>query len=153
MNDSLYDAREELKRADHLIFVSLKYTRTCDVLQHVIERLSNSIGFMFQALLEDLKEKGSIEEVPAAPIPRAKLVKEQFSGDELLEKFADLFMKMRKISKADFSRECEFRRHVTLTTMVDDSIVKVDIDIVTAWYKEIKELFEYVEKRVESPEE
>jgi len=150
MNDNLFDAKEELKRADHLIFVSLKYTRTCDVLKHVIDRFINSIDFLFSAILEHMKEKGVVEAVPDAPIPKAKLIKDTFSNDELIAKYADFFIKLRRMSKADFSRECEFRRHVTMTVVVEDEMFKVDIDTVTAWYHELKELCEYIEKKMET---
>ncbi len=148
MNDFLYDAREELKRADHLIFVSLKYTRTVDVLKHVIERLINCIDFLFVALLEDQKENGVIEEVPKAPIPKAKLIKECFSADEELVKWADFYMHLRRVSKSDFTRSTEFRRHVHMTVVIEDEVVRVDIDIVTSWYKDLKEFFEYVAKQL-----
>lgn len=153
MNDFLYDAKEELKRADHLIFVSLKYTRTVDVIKHVIDRLINSLDFMFSALLDDLKEKGGIEEIPKAPIPKANLVKENFSDDELILRWADQFVLFRRISKAEFTRSTEFRRHVHMTVVVEDDLIRVDIDKVEAWYKEIKELFAYISRIVEPEEE
>ncbi|MFH1063969.1 MAG: hypothetical protein V1729_02730 [Candidatus Woesearchaeota archaeon] len=148
MNDYLDDAQEEIKRADHLIFVSLKYTRTCDVLKHIVDRFINCIGFTFTALLEHLKEQGKIEEVPKAPIPQAKLIKEMFPDDEFLPRFADFFMKLRKISKADFSRACEFRRHVTMTVVVDEEVVELNIDTVTEDFKRIKDLYEHVAKMI-----
>ncbi|MFC1723777.1 hypothetical protein ACFL0V_06560 [Nanoarchaeota archaeon] len=151
MNDFLYDSREEIKRADHLIFVSLKYTRTVDVLKHVIDRLINSLNFMFSALLDDLKEKQVIDEVPVAPIQKAKLIREHF--EENITKFADLFIRLRRISMADFSRAQEFRRHVTMTVVVEEDVVEIDIDTVTDWYKEIRDLFEDVRKMIDPEEE
>ena len=32
MNENIHDAKQEMKRVDHLIYVSLKYTRTVDVM-------------------------------------------------------------------------------------------------------------------------
>ena len=52
MIESLEDAKEELKRVDHLIYVSLKYTRTVDVLRNVIERLVTASEFMITAMLK-----------------------------------------------------------------------------------------------------
>ncbi len=153
MNDYLDDASEELKRADHLIFVSLKYTRTCDVLKHIIDRLINSIEFMFTALLEHMKEQGKLEEVPKAPIPKANKVKELFPDDEFIPEFADLFMRFRKISKADFSRACEFRRHVTMTVVVDDETIQIHIDNITEYFKRTKEFFAHVQDIIEPKKE
>jgi hypothetical protein len=144
MNENLDNAKEELKRADHLIFVSLKYTRTCDVIKHIIDRLINTIDFTFTALLEDLKEKNKIKEVPNAPIPKANLVKSLFKDDALIQDFSSLFILLRKISKANFSRSCEFRRHVTMTVVVDDETFAIDIDKITEYFKKTKELFAHV---------
>jgi hypothetical protein len=153
MNEHLEEAKEELKRADHLIFVSLKYTRTCDVLKHIIERLINCIDFSFTGLLEHMKEQGKVEEVPKAPIPKANLIKKLFPDDEFLPEFADFFMRLRKISKADFTRACEFRRHVTMTVVVNEEVIKVDIDNITEYFKRAKEFFAHVQDIVEPKKE
>ncbi|MFC1753511.1 hypothetical protein ACFL96_08995 [Thermoproteota archaeon] len=146
MDDYMEAAEEELKRADHLIFVSLKYTRTVDVLKHVVDRLINALDNMFSALLEYLKENGKIEEIPTTPIQKANYLKELYPDDEMVQEFCDLFMKFRKIAKAKFERSCEFRRHVTMTAfLADDEIVKVDIDTITADFKKTKTFFEHVE--------
>ena len=50
MKESFDEAVQELKRVDHLFWVSLKYTRTVDVIKHVIDRLISCIGFGFEAL-------------------------------------------------------------------------------------------------------
>ena len=153
MNENLDNAQEEIKRADHLIFVSLKYTRTCDVLKHIIERHINCIDFTFTALLEHLKEQGKIEEVPTAPIPKANKIKELFPDDEFLPEFADFFMRLRKISKADFTRACEFRRHVTMTVVVDEEIIKIDIDNITEYFKRTKEFYAHVKNMIDPEKE
>ena len=70
INEHFEESREELKRADHLIFVSLKYTRTVDVIKHIVERLINCIDFAFTGLLDELVENGKIEEIPAAILPK-----------------------------------------------------------------------------------
>ena len=43
MEESLRNALSELKRAEHSLFVSLKYTRTVDVIKHIVERLRPDI--------------------------------------------------------------------------------------------------------------
>ena len=48
MDDALYDAEKELKRVDHLIYVSLKYTRTVDVFKNIIKRLISTIDFIMR---------------------------------------------------------------------------------------------------------
>jgi hypothetical protein len=55
MKESLSEAFEELKRADHLIYVSLKYTRTVDVIKSIIERLINAYDDAIITLLDKSK--------------------------------------------------------------------------------------------------
>ncbi|MFH1317204.1 MAG: hypothetical protein ABII01_06810 [Candidatus Woesearchaeota archaeon] len=74
-NENLQEAFSELKRADHLIFVSLKYTRTVDVIKSIIERLINCLDFSIIALLESYKEKKKITDIPSSPVARAKKIK------------------------------------------------------------------------------
>ena len=51
------DANNELKRADHMLYISLKYTRTCDVMQNIIKRLIAAFDFGIEAMLDDLNNK------------------------------------------------------------------------------------------------
>ena len=46
------EAKEELKRADHLLYVTLKYTRTADVIKNTIHRLLNAIDYAIIFSLE-----------------------------------------------------------------------------------------------------
>ncbi len=57
MKRSLDNALRELRKVDHLIYVSLKYTRTVDVLKHIIKRMISAFDFMMDALLINLKQK------------------------------------------------------------------------------------------------
>ena len=38
MDDLVEGAKEELKRADHSIYITLKYTRTVDVIKNIIKQ-------------------------------------------------------------------------------------------------------------------
>ena len=51
MKDYLDDVKNEVKRVDHLIYVSLKYTRTVDVIRSVVERIINELGNLVGAEL------------------------------------------------------------------------------------------------------
>ena len=57
MIEAVTNAVEELKRVDHLIFVSLKYTRTVDVLRSVINRLIDAYGAIIEGILKEMEEK------------------------------------------------------------------------------------------------
>ncbi|MEM3690615.1 MAG: hypothetical protein QXZ40_02715, partial [Candidatus Micrarchaeia archaeon] len=61
MNEALGEAFEEMKRADHLIYVSLKYTRTVDVIRSIVERLATAYEKAITALLEEAKNQKKIQ--------------------------------------------------------------------------------------------
>lgn len=78
----LIKIKEEIKRTDHLLYVSLKYTRTVDVMRNAIERLINAYTLISDALLEYAKRKKKITDIPPSPIMRSALVKKAYSDDE-----------------------------------------------------------------------
>ena len=147
IEEHLKQARDELKRADHLIYVSLKYTRTCDVFKNCIARLIDAIDFSFTAILIQLEERGTITEIPQQARMRADLAKQHVRDDRIL-KLIEFYLFLRQINRAEFRRAREYRRHVTMTCRVDDADVEITIDNITQYYKEIREDLTYIEKYV-----
>lgn len=147
MKESIEKAKEELKRADHLIYVSLKYTRTCDIFKSILERLINSVDFMLDSLLKKLEDEKKILSIPSQPVAKGNAVKEHYK-DEKIAEMADLFVRMRQINRAPFERSREFRRHVTMTVNLGNEKFEVNIDNITEYYKNVRGYFEYVEKKI-----
>jgi len=145
--ESLNDAKEELKRVDHLIYVSLKYTRTVDVLLNALNRMIAAYDFMFESMLQKALAEQKIEKIPTTPIERGNLKKQIYESDQQFIDNVELFFLIRKLHKAhNPQREQEYRRHVTMKTIVDNREEIVDIDIITNYYHFQMEFF----KRVES---
>lgn len=148
MKEAIDDAREELKRVDHLIFVSLKYTRTVDVLMNVIKRMIDAYDFAIDALLKYGQDKGIIQDdLPTNPIARTEMVLANFK-DPVIKSNIELYLLFRKIIKADYERLNEYRRHVTLKTMIDDNTIEIKIDNVTEYYTIIKEFVKYIDNLI-----
>ncbi len=143
----LENAKEELKRVDHLIYVSLKYTRTCDVFKNIIERLIGAIEFAINALLERLEEEKRIFEAPAQPGAKCNAIKEHITDEKILQ-MIEFYLLLRQMKRADFSREREYRRHVTMTMIIEGKTVEVNIDSITQFFKDAKVYIEYVEKHL-----
>jgi hypothetical protein len=140
----LEDAREELKRADHLIYVSLKYTRTVDVIKNLIERLINCLDFMIEGLLDYGVEQKLISEKPTNIGLKANTVKRLFP-----EKFGEIisvYLQLRKISRAEYKKSSEYRRHVTMTATTDEGVFLIDIDKSKELYLKVKQTVEDAEK-------
>ena len=150
MMDDMLDAVEELKRVDHQVYVSLKYTRTVDVITNIINRMIACYTSIFSALLKYLKEEGKIEEVPIAPVVVARTIKKHFAEDKKINDNVELFILLRKIIKdKNPGREQEYRRHVTLKTVVDGRKEIVNIDIITHYFHMVKEFVDYAYKVLE----
>ena len=153
MEESLQDAAEEVKRAEHLFYVSLKYTRTADMMRHTIERLINAFSFGVESLLKHAKEEKKIDEIPANPVMRCKLLLKNFTDEELTN-YVDLYSKLRKIIKVDYSKREEYRRHVTMSSVMENGeIVEVNIDVLKDYYDLAKNFIKYAERIIEGKEE
>ena len=145
--EALENAKEELKRADHLLYVSLKYTRTVDVIKSIVERLINTFDYSFEALLLAAKKQGKIPKIPELPRPKAELVSQVY-GDDVCKNYLQFYLLMRKIDKARFDRALEYRRHVTMTAHLEHEKVEITIDIINDYYDRAKEFLAYVERAV-----
>jgi len=117
-------AEEELKRADHLLYVTLKYTRNVDVIKNMIKRLINAYDF---AVLEALKYL-KIKNIPDVPRMRMKLLAEKMPQ---FNKEAKFYLLLKEIDAAPFKRKDEFRKNVTLIT----DIMNVNIEKVKGFFE------------------
>lgn len=147
MNESLFNAKSELKRADHLINVSLKYTRTVDVIKHIVQRLIAAIDFGMDVLLEDAKDKKKLATVPTLPRIKLQNTKELYADNPDVIDYLELYTFLKKVDKAKYDKAQEFRRHVKMTAHLDNgSKVELSIDISTDYFKRVQEFINLVEK-------
>lgn len=139
----LEDAGEELKRADHLIYVSLKYTRTVDVLINSLSRMIDAYELLIDALLAYAKEKKNLQAIPSTPLEKGETVKKLYAQQEVQDNI-DLFFLLRKIYRAPHEKEQEYRRHVALITTIDGREEIINIDIVTQYLEFEKNFYGFV---------
>jgi hypothetical protein len=151
MQDYSESAREELKRIDHLVYVSLKYTRTVDVLKSIIDRLISCINYIITDLLEH--KENEIIEVPKAPAGQATLIKKLYHKDPLIMEMIDFYTLLRKLTRAEYTKRQEFRRHVTMVTTVEGQIIDINIDVITEYYAKTKVYWEKIEKNLRGSDE
>jgi len=149
MEEALEDAKEEIKRADHLLYVSLKYTRTVDVIRSLIERLISTFDFAILSLLKYAKEKNKIKEIPNTPFTRCEVLKNIFT-ELKLEDFLDLYLLLRKIMRGEYTRREEYRRHVTMISEVENKKIEINIDILHEYYNKTKKFLKTVEKVIKN---
>jgi len=140
------DAIQELKRADHLLYVTLKYTKTIDVIKNVIRRLINSCDYSIIDIMEWLKSKNKIEEIPLTPFGRAEEVKKRFRKIELID-FINFYLELKKIDRAEYTKKEEFKKNVRMIVM-NENEESYEINIVKLYefYERTVEFVRYVEE-------
>lgn len=144
MNEAIENAVEELKRVDHSIFVSLKYTRTVDVLVNILVRMVDCYENLFIALLKYATEHKMCAEIPSTPKERTILIKEIFKEQEIHDN-VDLYMLLKAMMKSNHSRENEYRRHVAMRAIVAGREEIININIISQYYEILTSFFHLVD--------
>jgi hypothetical protein len=135
VNELLLEARGELKRLEHLIYVSLKYSRTVDVIKNALDRLVAVFDYIIEAFMEKAMEEGLIESLPKSPALRATRLTKMYPKDEKLANYLNFYAYLKTILKLPFARRREYRRHVTFIVELDKSTCEVDIDCLESFEK------------------
>jgi len=114
--------------ADHLLYVSLKYTKTCDVIINLLLRWKIMIELAMDKLVEKAKKEKKWQPIPDAP--RAKLIqlKKLYVNDALLSETLELYELFRDIEGLDKVRECEFRKGVNLKVTYKGEEININLD-------------------------
>ena len=99
--------QDEFKRADHLLFVSLKYTKTTDVIKNVIERWKSTIDLCIETLLMRAKRMKKIKEIPDAPLARTAILLKVYK-DKQIRDTIELYLFFRKMTDMEQIRRAEF---------------------------------------------
>jgi len=126
--------------ADHLLYVSLKYTKTCDVIVNLLIRWRKMIDTSMDLLVDRAKKRKKWKKVVDAP--RAKLVqlKKIYASVPEVAKALELYEFFRDIERLDKVRENEFRKGVNLRVTYKGEVVNVNLDMLSE-YSEILERF------------
>ena len=154
MEDCILEAREELKRLEHIIYVSLKYTRTVDVILNALRRIVGTYDMIIAAFLERAKEEGKVTILPKSPALKSKLLLEILPEDENLKKYLVFYHYLKNILNNPYKKREEFRRHVTLIVELENSTTEINIDNLLNSEKYIHQFFSYVwDTLIGKPEE
>ena len=82
--------------------------------------------------------------MPASPGMKVELLGKEIP-DEYVTNALDFYLTLRKVMKADYTRREEYRRHVTMTSMLDDgSTLEFHIDNLEEYYGKTKEFISYI---------
>ena len=140
MNENLEKIIKEKISADHLLYVSMKYTKTCDVMVNLIKRWRIMLDHALDALLDKAKKKKMIKSIPSAPKPKIEAIKQTFKNvPEVIDAVKEYEM-FRLIDGLNKKREGEFRKGVCLRVMYKGEEIPINMDKLKE-YSEILERF------------
>ncbi len=133
-------AKGQLQRVDHLIYVTLKYTRTADVILNTIQRLIEAIHYIFDDILEVAKKKKMIDVLPRTSLEKAKLLEDKiFKNDKHVKNWIRLYRMLITISNATITGREEYRKNVTL---IADK-VEVNQERLMEFFNQTKEFYAF----------
>ena len=134
------DIIKEKISADHLLYVSLKYTKTCDVIINLIIRWDMMIEKVIDELLKHAKKKKKITSIPGNPVKKIEETRKIFKKDKNVQEVLDMYEMFRKIEELKKERTGEFRKNVTLKVFYRGEEININLDMLKI-YAEILEKF------------
>lgn len=137
----------EFRRADHLLYVSLKYTKTTDVIRNVLDRWSSTIELCIERLLMRAKRTKKISNIPAAPLAKTEVLLKAYKEKNVKE-IVEMYLFFRRIKDLNCTRFQEFRKNVTLIVHDEKKEINVNIPQLYEWNEKIKQFIEYVREKV-----
>lgn len=132
--------------ADHLLYVSLKYTKTCDVIINLIKRWTVMINDAVDGLLDQLKKKKKIKSIPGAPRQRLELVKDNFKKIPEVMKAMELYEFFKKVDNLRTVRESEFRKDVRLKVYDGEQETIINLDKLKEYCAILESFISYVKQ-------
>ena len=119
---------DEKIRADHLLYVSLKYTKTCDVIVNLLLRWRRMIETSTEKILRHAKKKKRISSLPTSPVGRIEAVRNLFRRNRGFLDVIDFYGMLRKMETLRQERTGEFRKNVTLKIFYQGKEVAVNLE-------------------------
>ena len=119
---------QEKISADHLLYVSLKYTKTCDVVLNLIARWRSMIEFSIERMLEVAKKKKIIKSIPSAPKQKIDAAREIYKKNKEIIEAIELYEFFKRVDNLEKIRENEFRKNVTLKVLDRGQWIIIDMD-------------------------
>ena len=137
------DIIQEKISADHLLYVSLKYTKTCDVIVNLLTRWTKMIDTSIDAILEHAVKKKKILSVPTNPVGKMDTIKKLFKKDENFIDILELHDMFKRVKELHQERVGEFRKNVALKLKYKGDEVIINLE-------QLKEYAQKLEKFISS---
>lgn len=119
---------KEKTSADHLMYVSLKYTKTCDVILNLIARWKSMIEMSYDAILQKAVENKKIPAMPLTPKDRVLFIKKYFTKFPAIQESVPLYIFFKRIPELNKTRSGEFRKNVCLKIVDVSATTEINMD-------------------------
>jgi len=146
IKDCMEEAELHLKRAEHQVYVSLKYMRTIDVMLNAINRMIESFECIFNTLLRIALKEGKIEEMPQTTIKKLNKIKELYN-EGIIEDSIKLYRFLTSFIKSKHRAEEEYRKNLRIFGIVGGEEVFIDIPSIINYYNVEKELLNFTKEK------
>lgn len=127
-NKLMEEIIQEKISADHLLYVSLKYTKTCDVIKNLILRWRKMIETSIEEILKSAKKKKKISSIPSNPLGKIEEIKKLFKKDKNFLEVLEMYEMFRKIDELRTERIGEFRKNVALKVFYRGKEINIDLE-------------------------
>lgn len=132
--------------ADHLLYVSLKYTKTTEVIQNLIFRWTIMIEYGLDRILQHAKKKKTIKSIPSSPKPKLDLLRQMFRKEKIVLDTIDLYEMFRRVEQLTKESEGEFRKNVALKVSYRGEIVRIDLEKLKEYSMTLEKFINYIKQ-------
>ena len=119
---------QEKISADHLLYVSLKYTKTCDVVNNLLLRWRKMIETAIDQTLKHAKKRKKISTLPSNPVKKIEAMKILFKKDKNVLQVIEFYEMLRKLEDLRKERIGEFRKNVCLKIFYQGKEINVNLE-------------------------
>jgi hypothetical protein len=137
---------KEKTSADHLLYVSLKYTKTCDVILNLLARWKSLVELSFDAILEKRVENGKIPAMPMSPKQRIEFIKKYFKKNGDVQDVVPLYIFFKRIPDLSKTRSGEFRKNVNLKIVDIKKTTDINMEKLGEYYEIVEKFIVEVKK-------
>jgi len=110
------------------LYVSLKYTKTCDVIVNLILRWRKMIERSITEVLKHAKKKKKIPAIPENPKGQIEIIRKLMKKDQNFIDVIDMYEMFRKIEELRKERIGEFRKNVTLKVFYRGEEININLE-------------------------
>jgi len=139
----LNEINHEAKVAYHLFYVSLKYTKTTDVILNLISRWESLLNKCMEFMLKKYKKNKKISEIPSTPKAKELAIR-KLCKDELVQKIMGVYSLFHRLPELEKIREHEFRKNVAVIVLNYGIKIEINMEKLKEWNALIENFIKYI---------